>query len=282
MHRSVFLEESIRELHIKPQGKYIDGTFGEGGHSNAILAAGGIVLGIEADALQHQKHVNSSIKVVHGNFRNIEKIAKENNFYPVDGILLDLGLSMEQLNLSRRGFSYRRPEEPLDMRIEDSDITAAEILQKSEIDELKLILVKYSEDQFAEAIAQEVVATRNRTPYTTVADLTGAIRRVLANRGIEHEQTIEKTYARIFQALRIYVNDEFNSLKEALEGAITLLSPGGRIVVISFHSLEDRIVKLFSRERSEEIKHMRIEVAHERLLQKFERSAQLRVLEKLK
>ena len=128
MHTSVFLNETLRELHVTPGGKYIDGTFGEGGHAQAIVAAGGIVLGIEADILQHQKHTGSSIRVIHGNFKDIEHISKESDFFPVQGVLLDLGLSMEQLNKSRRGFSFRKPEEPLDMRIGESDITAAEIL----------------------------------------------------------------------------------------------------------------------------------------------------------
>lgn len=281
MHTSVFLEEAIRELKIVSGCRYIDGTFGEGGHAAAIQKAGGTVLGIEADERQHQKHIQGAIPVVHGNFRNIETIAKEKNFFPVHGILLDLGLSMEQLNQSRRGFSFRKPEEPLDMRIGDSDITAAEILQQTGWDDLKQILVKYSEDQFAEAIAQEVIATRSRMPFTIVADLTNVIHSTLARKGITSDQVIEKTYARIFQALRIYVNDEFDSLRQALDGSLSLLVTGGRIVIITFHSLEDRIVKLFARERSQQVKHVRVSVDHERRLQKFERSAKLRVLEKI-
>lgn len=281
MHTSVFLNETVRELHVTPGGKYIDGTFGEGGHAQAIVAAGGIVLGIEADILQHQKHTGSSIRVVHGNFKDIEHISKESDFFPVQGVLLDLGLSMEQLNKSRRGFSFRKPEEPLDMRIGESDITAAEILQKTEKSELETILAKYSEDQFAQAIAQQIVALRSHQPFITVADLTSVVRNTLNKKNITSEQVIEKTYARIFQALRIYVNDEFDSLRKALEGSLSIVSPGGRIVIITFHSLEDRIVKLFARERSETIKHIRVEVGKERKLQKFERSAQLRVLEKI-
>ncbi len=281
MHTSVFLDETVRELHVIPGGKYIDGTFGEGGHAQAIVAAGGIVLGIEADELQHQKHAESPIHVIHGNFKDIEQISKEHNFFPVQGILLDLGLSMEQLNKSRRGFSFRKPEEPLDMRIGDSEITAAEILQSTEKNELETILAKYSEDQFAQAIAQQIVALRSHQPFTTVADLTSAVRKVLNKSNIVSEQVIEKTYARIFQALRIYVNSEFDSLRKALEGSLSVVAPGGRIVIITFHSLEDRIVKLFARERSETIKHIRVEIGKERKLQKFERSAQLRVLEKI-
>ncbi len=281
MHTSVFLNETVRELHVTAGGKYIDGTFGEGGHAQAIVAAGGIVLGIEADILQHQKHTESSIRVIHGNFKDIEHISKESDFFPVQGVLLDLGLSMEQLNKSRRGFSFRKPEEPLDMRIGESDITAAEILQKTEKSELETILAKYSEDQFAQAIAQQIVALRSHQPFSTVADLTSVVRNTLNKKNITSEQVIEKTYARIFQALRIYVNDEFDSLRKALEGSLSIVSPGGRIVIITFHSLEDRIVKLFARERSETIKHIRVEVGKERKLQKFERSAQLRVLEKI-
>ena len=281
MHTSVFKEEAVRELHVVPGGRYIDGTFGEGGHAIAIRAAGGDVLGIEADELQHQKHLNGPIRVVHGNFRDIEKIALEHTFSPVQGILLDLGLSMEQLNKSRRGFSYRKPEEPLDMRIGDSEITAAEILQKTNAEDLKTILIKYSEDQFAESITQEIVHIRGKEPFTVVADLIGVIRNVLEKRNITNQQVIEKVYARIFQALRIYVNDEFDNLRQALEGSLSVLDPGGRIVIITFHSLEDRIVKLFARERSDIVRHKRIEVNKERSLLTFERSAQLRVLEKI-
>lgn len=282
MHTSVFITEAIRELNVTPGGNYIDATFGEGGHSKAIVQAGGMVLGIEADELQHQKHVLGDIPVIHANFKDIEKVAHEHNFYPVHGILFDLGLSMEQLGKSRRGFSFKKAEEPLDMRIGDTDITAAEIVQKTSEEELKTVLVKYSEDPIAEHIAEEIVRTRGKREMQTVGDLTAVIRKVLAQKNITGEQSIDKTNARIFQALRIYVNDEFEALRQALYSSLQLLVPGGRIVVITFHSLEDRIVKLFARERSQEIKHVRVEVDHERSLQKFERSAQLRVLEKTK
>ncbi len=277
----MFLNETIRELRITKGGKYIDATFGEGGHANAIHAEGGEVLGIEADENQHRKHIDGSIPVVLGNFKNIVQIAKENDFYPVKGIVFDLGLSMEQLNLSRRGFSFKKPEEPLDMRIGDTEVTASEILQRTNLEDLSMILVKYSEDQMAESIAKAIIATRSRNPMDTVADLTEIIRKTLEHKGITSEQTIGKTYARIFQALRIYVNDEFDSLRQALSGSIELLETGGRLVIISFHSLEDRIVKLFARQHASEMKHVRVEVDDERSLQKFERSAQLRVLEKI-
>lgn len=281
MHRSVFKQEAIAALQVKSGGKYIDATFGEGGHSAEIQALGGMVLGIEADERQYQKHTQSSITVVHGNFRDIADIAHTNNFYPVDGILFDLGLSMEQLNQSRRGFSYRKTEEPLDMRIGDTDLTASELIQKTEAEELKHILIKYSEDQHAESIAEEIIAIRKRQPFTTVADLTGVIRRVLERKHITNEQVIDKTNARIFQAMRIFVNDEFDAIRQALEQSLSILIPHGRIVVITFHSLEDRIVKLFARERATMLKQDRIDVEKERKLFTFERSAQLRVLEKI-
>ncbi len=281
MHTSVFLKEAIRELSVKPGGRYIDATFGEGGHAKEIIHAGGHVLGIEADQRQYQKHLNSSITVAYGNFRDIAAIAKQKRFFPVDGILFDLGLSMEQLNMSRRGFSFRKPEEPLDMRIEESMVTAAEILQRTNREELAGLLMKYSEDPLAEQIAHQIVSIRNRVRMETVADLTDVIRQVMTKKGITSVPVIEKTYARIFQALRIYVNDEFESLRKALNSSIELLVLGGRIVIITFHSLEDRIVKLFAREHAGEITQVRIKVNKERKLQKFERSAELRVFEKI-
>lgn len=277
MHRSVFLKEAIEALAVRPNGRYIDATHGEGGHSALIRASGGQVLGIDADVSQVQKHEDLDYTVVVGNFANIQTIAKENDFIPVDGVLFDFGLSMEQLSKSRRGFSYQRLDEPLDMRIGENDVTAQEILEDTASEELVSLLSKYSEELNAQAIAYEIVKTRKEGAFATVGDLISVINRVLDNKNIHGQMFRSQVYARIFQALRIIVNDEFETIEKGLEGALQILKPAGRIVVITFHSLEDRIVKLFAREHATDLEDDRIKVEKSRKLQTFERSARLRL-----
>ena len=276
-HTSVFLDEAVQALSVVAGGKYIDATFGEGGHSRLIQSMGGTVLGIDADKNQVLKQEENTIHVVQGNFAHIEEIAQEAHMIPVDGVLFDFGLSMEQLDKSRRGFSYKRYDEPLDMRIGESDITAQEILEKTNAEELTELIVKYSEDLQSEKIARAIIRHRKENQIATVGDLISIINKTLETIGIYHEKTKSQVYARIFQALRIVVNNEFESIKKGLDGALKILKPGGRMVIISFHSLEDRIVKLFGREHASVLKDEKIHVERKRKLQNFERSAQLRV-----
>lgn len=241
MHTAVLLKEAVDGLSVKQGGLYIDATFGEGGHSREIVRRGGRVFAIDWDddkfKVQSEKCKIDNLKLVWGNFADIEKIAKENEFYPVDGILFDLGLSMEQIAKSGRGFSYQRLDEPLDMRISKTTITtAANIINNFTVKELYEIFSRNSQEIYSWAIANAIVSARQVKKITTVGDLV-----LIINRG-------ESTKRRIFQALRMAVNKELENLAKALEGSFHIVKPGGRVVVISFHQTEDRQVKNFIRQ----------------------------------
>lgn len=247
-HIPVLLNEVIELLDITPGGKYIDATLGGGGHSFTILELGGEVLGLDVDqeALNYVadkvKSEESKIKnnepvLVRGNFKDIEKIAREHGFDNVSGIVFDLGVSSHQFDTPERGFSFQK-EGPLDMRM-DKDLKLeatylVNILSKGELYEL---FSKLGEERFSKAISNSIVRARRIKPIITTTQLGEIIDRSVPG-NIKRE-----AQARIFQALRIAVNDELNSLKIALPGAYNLLENGGKIAVISFHSLEDRIVK---------------------------------------
>ena len=223
-HTPIMVEEVLEGLQVAPGKRFIDATYGGGGHASEIVGRGGEVLGIDVDP-------DTGPNAAHGNFRNIEKIAKENGFSEVDGILFDLGVSSHQLDTGDRGFSYRFGDAPLDLRLNQNEgETAAELLARVSEDELYEILATFGEEEHSRAIATAIVRARRVSPIITTGDLLKIINK--------------KSASRIFQALRIFVNDELHALKEGLEGAEKLLKPGGRLVVISFHSLEDRIVKL--------------------------------------
>ncbi len=274
MHHSVLLQPAIDSLAVKPDGLYIDGTFGEGGHSFEILKRGGRVLGIDWDDSQI-KEQRSNIKdekltLVTGNFADIEKIAKENNFFPVDGIIVDLGLSMKQISQSGRGFSYKNSHEVLDMRISlDNDLTAEKIINHYSQSELYEIFAKNSEEINSQAIADYIVHTRSIKPIKTVGDLNKLLERIV---GKDDKQV----KARIYQGLRIAVNHEFDNLKSFLKQAIGLLKKDGRLVVISFHSVEDRIVKNFIRENH--LLQINKKAIRSLEKKKYERSAKLRII----
>lgn len=245
-HNPVLLQQAIERLNVKKGGLYIDATFGEGGYSYEVVKRGGIVLGIDLDINQLKSLAGlrvsklTSLKLVQGNFADIEKIAKDNDFYPVDGVIFDLGLSMRQIDESGRGFSYKKDSEVLDMRINlDQELKAVDLIKKNSEEKLAQIFVKYSEEIKSREIAKEIKKAKK---IITVFDLKKAIDKALGYKS-------EKTYARIFQALRIAVNNEFENLKKGLEGAVKITKKGGRIVVVAFHSLEDRIVKNFVREK---------------------------------
>lgn len=274
MHQPVFLSKVINFLEVKREGKYIDATFGEGGHSWAILKKGGKVLAIEWDEWQFkiQKEKTKkwpNFKLVWGNFKDIEKIAKKNLFYPVDGILFDLGLSMSQIEDSKRGFSYKKLTEPLDMRISQKiKIKAADIVNSYSVEKLYEIFAKNSEEIHSWTIANAIFCAAKIKPIKKVADLV----KIIDSLNLKEK---EKIYRRIFQALRIEVNQEEKNLKEGLRGALKIVKPKGKIVVITFHPTEDRWVKQFIKENKLRLIKVKNVIKKERKI--FERSAHLRV-----
>jgi len=281
MHTSVFLDEAISSLNIQKNGKYIDSTYGKGGHSRKIVEKGGTVLAIEWDPIQIPTEKQKHIEIAKGNFADIDFIARQYSFVPADGVLFDFGLSMDQLNEGNKGLSYRKLDEKLDMRISNEGATAAEILQTYSEEELADAFMKYSEEIKSNDIAKQIVIQRKRKEIETVGDLLAVIDRAI--KGLkDSKEYAAKVYSRIFQALRIIVNEEFNNITKGLEGALAITKPGGRIVTITFHSLEDRIVKLFARQHKTEVTEEKVDVGRTRSLRSFERSAVLRIIEKKK
>lgn len=246
MHTPVLLKEVIKALDIKEGKKYIDATFGEGGHSLEILKRGGRVLGIEWDEDSLKSKVQSQkskdLKLVWGNFAEIEKIAKENDFYPSCGILFDLGLSMEQINRSGRGFSYKKKEEPLDMRISNTlSETAADIVNNYSAKNLYEIFTRNAGEVNSWPIAQAIVRAGRLKKLTIVGDLLS----IINSSSLKLIGKKKSVARRIFQALRIEVNREFANITKGLKGAVNIISREGRIAVITFHQDEDRIIKKF-------------------------------------
>lgn len=240
-HVSVLLQETIDGLKIQKGKKYIDATVGAGGHTRAIVEHGGEVLALDqdTDALEEAKRNLASlpVTVVYGNFAKIEEIAREAQFGNVAGILFDIGVSSHQLDSAERGFSFLQ-DSPLDMRMDSNlQVTAADLVNGLNKGELAELFFKYGEEKFAHRIAQNIVRQREKGPITTTKELADVIYRSYPVKGKIHPAT------KVFQALRIAVNDELNSLSDALPQALELLISGGRIAVITFHSLEDRIVK---------------------------------------
>lgn len=269
-HTPIMVQEVTDGLQAAPGKRFIDATIGGGGHTKEIVKRGGIVLGIDTDKDAVEENKGMEWKVVQGNFRNIEKIAKENGFEAVDGILFDLGVSSHQLDTAKRGFSYRFEEAPLDLRLNQNEgITAAEYLQEVTEQELYEILATFGEEEHSRAIATAIVRARRVNPIKTTGDLLHIVGK--------------KAASQIFQALRIAVNDELNALKEGLTGAKELVKPGGRLVVISFHSLEDRIVKLYFKTDAWKLITKKPVIASEEEIKsnKRSRSAKLRIAEKL-
>lgn len=235
MHTPVLLNEAVDGLDIRSNGLYIDCTYGEGGHTSEILKRGGKVLAIDLDNKKVVKTVHDNFKFVYGNFADLEKIAVDNNFVPVDGILFDLGLSMEQIARSGRGFTFKNDNEPLDMRLDlDQDLTAEQIINSCSQNELYEIFSKNAEEISSGAISHAIVRARTLKKIKTVGDLKNIL------------GTNENVIKRIFQALRMEVNHEIDNLKQGLAQATKIVAPAGRIVVITFHSVEDRVVKQFA------------------------------------
>jgi 16S rRNA (cytosine1402-N4)-methyltransferase len=244
-HLPVLLNEVLQYINPRADGRYIDATFGAGGHTRELLertSPGGRVLAVDQDqtAIEQGRielqSYGSRLELVKANFRDIESIVEEHGFAGLDGILADVGVSSMMLDDPTRGFSFMR-EGPLDMRMDlDQPLTAADVLNTYGEKEIANILFNYGEERRSRQIASSIVRSR---PMSRTTDLTRAIERVLGGRryGKIHPAT------RTFQALRIFVNDELRSLETFLDSSMKVLRPGGRLVLISFHSLEDRIVK---------------------------------------
>lgn len=276
MHTPVLLKEAVDGLNVKPGGFYIDATVGEGGHLREITSRGGRVLGVDADEEQIKRLTfnvqrSTNIRLVVGNFADIERLTKENNFYPADGVLFDLGLSMTQIGSSGRGFSFKNRQEPLDMRLSlENETTAAGLVNSLSEDELYELFARNSEELNSRAVAQVVDRAGRMNKILTVGDLTDAINTVV-------KDDRERVQGRIFQALRMSVNKEIESLKKGLQGATKILRKGGRISAISFHSVEDRLIKRFITENK--LKQINKNVIKSKTGKKFERSAKLRVIQ---
>lgn len=246
-HQPVLLAEAVEALNINPNGKYIDCTFGRGGHSQEILnklSKQGKLLAIDQDeeAIEYGKkkfHNDSRIILAQTNFTNILQVAKQNNFnVGVQGILFDLGVSSPQLDNAMRGFSFMQ-DGPLDMRMDTTQgLSAAEWLQKVNVHALTTVLKEYGQERFSKRIAKAIVQKREEAPIQTTKQLADLVLKVI---GRSREQKHPAT--RTFQAIRIYINKELEFLTTALDDCLSLLADSGRLLVITFHSLEDQIVK---------------------------------------
>ena len=247
-HTPVLLRESIESLNIKSSGIYLDATFGGGGHSRAILerlGKQGRLLAFDQDP-DSQQNVPDDKRVswIRSNFRFIHNVCKYRGVTGVDGILADLGVSWHQFDTAERGFSFRF-DAPLDMRMNrESGKTASEILNEYKREDLAALFFKYAELKNANALAVAIVEARNREPLENTRDLGRALERFIP-RNAEH-----KFLAKIYQALRMEVNNETKALEGLLNQSIPLLNPKGRLVLITYHSLEDRMVKHFIRDAS--------------------------------
>lgn len=243
MHITVLLEEAVKELNLKNGDKVVDCTLGDGGHSAEILkkiGQSGKLLSIDIDEenIARAREKFKTAILVNDNFVHLKDILTGYKFSPVQGILLDLGWSTTQFEESGRGFSFQKQDEPLDMRLGGGGITAAEILNTWSEEEIGRILRIYGEEEKWRFWAQQIVERRKKKKFATVGDL-------LELTGEEKNKSRLHPATKIFQALRIAVNNELKNLEETLPQALEVLSPNGRLAVITFHSLEDRIVKNF-------------------------------------
>ena len=254
-HIPVLLHECIEGLNIKADGVYIDGTFGRGGHSRQILASlgsNGRLIGLDRDlsAIEVGKELEKEdprFTIVHTPFSRLSEVCQELDLVgKFDGILLDIGVSSPQLDDGSRGFSFDK-DGPLDMRMDQSAPKSAQsVIASYDVKQLAYIFKVYGEERFANQVARAIVRRRENEPFTSTKDLANVIAGAIPGKPTpKHKAT------RCFQALRIEVNSELEELKTALQGAVEVLAPQGRLCVISFHSLEDRIVKTFFKESSQ-------------------------------
>ncbi|HIQ67619.1 MAG TPA: 16S rRNA (cytosine(1402)-N(4))-methyltransferase RsmH [Candidatus Faecousia excrementigallinarum] len=247
-HVSVLLQECLEGLNIRPDGIYVDGTLGGAGHSSRIAQrlTTGRLIGIDRDPValaaagERLKPWKDRVTLVHSNFCEIKQVLSDLQIPGVDGILLDLGVSSPQLDDGQRGFSYMA-DAPLDMRMNGEDaLTAREVVNTRPQEELKRILYTYGEERYAPQIAAAICRRREEAPIETTLELVDIIRSAMPAAALREKQHPAK---RSFQAIRIAVNDELGSVEKVMADAVPLLNPGGRLAVITFHSLEDRIVK---------------------------------------
>ena len=249
-HTSVLLNETIDNLNIKPNGIYVDGTLGGGGHALEVakrLEKGGRLIGIDQDedailaATERLKDYQDRVTVVRSNYCNMRKELKALGIEKVDGIVLDLGVSSFQLDTPERGFTYMEENAPLDMRMDQRNaLSAYEVVNDYSEENLSRILHEYGEERFARKIAHNICVSRQQAPIRTTGELIEIIKRSIP---AKIRATGGHPAKRTFQAIRIEVNQELTVLSESLDGMIDLLNDGGRLCVITFHSLEDRIVK---------------------------------------
>ncbi len=239
------LAEMLAELAVAPRGAYVDGTFGRGGYSRAILAAGaGRVIGIDRDpaavaAGRALAEAEPRFTIVAGRFGDLAAHLAGLGLSQVDGVVLDLGVSSPQLADAERGFSFSQ-DGPLDMRMAQAGLSAADVVNQADEQTLATIIFRYGEERAARRIARAIVAERRKQPFSRTLELARLVQRVARQPGAKIDPA-----TRTFQALRIHVNDELGELERALAAAEQVLRPGGVLVVIAFHSLEDRIVKQF-------------------------------------
>ena len=303
LHKSVLLNESISNLNIKDNGIYVDATLGYAGHSSEILKKipKGYLYAIDQDEFAIEKSkivldkIGNNYKIIKSNFSNLKEVLRKNNISKVDGILFDLGVSSVQLDFDERGFSFHK-DAKLDMRMDSTkDFSAYEVVNNYEYKDLYRILKEYGEEKYASSIAKNIIKSR---PINTTLELVNIIKNSIPMKAMRDHHPARRT----FQAIRIEVNDELNVLKTALEQAIELLNTGGRICVITFHSLEDKIVKNIFNKYSEIPSNMKkLPYIPEEYKPKFKiitkgitpskeelesnnraRSARLRVIEKVK
>lgn len=255
-HVTVLLHEAVDALQPRSGGVYLDGTFGGGGHSRELLSRvdGAATLYVidadphaiaRADQLR-ETHIGHNIVPIHDNFRNLASITSEYGLPPLDGMLFDLGLSSFQLDQAERGFAFRF-EGPLDMRFDPTQgMSAADLVNTASVEELADIFWRFGEERQSRQIARTIVTRRSQSPFMTTVDLAAVIEQATGGR---RGKSIHPA-TRAFQALRIAVNEELSALQDVLSAAVDMLAPEGRLAVISFHSLEDRIVKQFVAQES--------------------------------
>ena len=244
-HIPVLLDETIEGLAIRENGIYVDGTAGGGGHSAEILRRlkSGKLISIDQDpdaiqTLTERFKKNENSIIIKGNFADMKELLAHRGLHRVDGVLLDIGVSSHQLDTPERGFSFHE-DAPLDMRMSRKGTTAAELVNMLPFEELRRILFEYGEEKFAGSIAKGILAAREQKPIETTLQLAEIVKANVPQRVRRDGHPARKT----FQAIRIAVNDELGVLRRGLEGAFELLGSGGRLAVITFHSLEDRVVK---------------------------------------
>ncbi len=255
IHRSVLLDECIEGLNIKPDGIYVDGTLGRAGHSREIakrLTTGRLICVDRDQAALDAAQTRLAdwmdrVTLVHSNFSEIANILDDLNLSGVDGMLFDLGVSSPQLDDGSRGFSYMA-DAPLDMRMDQSaELTAADVVNEYTFEELRRILSQYGEEKYSSRIASDIVAYREEKPIETTLELVDIIKNAMPMKALREKGHPAK---RSFQAIRIAVNDELRSVERMIQDAVPRLNKGGRLVIITFHSLEDRITKVGMKEFS--------------------------------